>query len=133
MSPSHRRATAHNFAEFAQNLEMFTPKLEKSCDFTIFTYVFLFFLHLLCDFFGIAHYLAQNIRKYSFDSARKNTFRMSVHLIWITSAEIYLSSYSARPSHGIDVSVCLSVCVFVSVCLYAPPPLPTHPQTLTLP
>ena len=44
--------TAQGFAEFAQNLYMCTPKLEKSCIFTIF-HVFGMFFNFLCDFFGI--------------------------------------------------------------------------------
>ena len=39
MLPSCSRATAQNVAEFAENPEMCTPKLEKSCTFTIFTVV----------------------------------------------------------------------------------------------
>ena len=52
MSPSHRRAMAHNFAEFAQNLEICTPKLEKLWLLQFFTFLFMF-AHLLCDFSGI--------------------------------------------------------------------------------
>ena len=61
MSPSHGPATAQNFAEFAQNLEMFTPKLEKSCDFTICTYVCLFYTFYVTFWVFFAHFLAQNL------------------------------------------------------------------------
>ena len=44
MSPSHRRVTAQNQAEFPQDLEMCTPKLEKS-------YIF-FLIFLICFFFA---------------------------------------------------------------------------------
>ena len=45
-SKCHGRATAQYFAEFAQNLGMCTPKLEKTCIFSIFTC----FLHILTPF-----------------------------------------------------------------------------------
>ena len=48
MSRSHGRATAQNFAEFAQNLEMCTPKLEKSCIFTILTCFYQFYVICFC-------------------------------------------------------------------------------------
>ena len=54
MSRSHGRATAQNVAEFAQNIEMCTPKLE-SHEILLFLYVIACFLHLLCDFSGIFH------------------------------------------------------------------------------
>ena len=44
MLPSCSHATAQNLAEFAQNLEICTPKLEKSCIFTIFMELFGYFL-----------------------------------------------------------------------------------------
>ena len=54
MSRSHGRATAQNFAEFAQNLEMCTPKLEKSCSFTIFTC----FLYVCAPFMWLFGYFS---------------------------------------------------------------------------
>ena len=43
MLPSCSRVTAQNLAEFAQNLEICTHKLEKSYSFTI--------IHVFCMFF----------------------------------------------------------------------------------
>ena len=74
MSRSHGRATAQNFAEFAQNLEMCTPKLENSCIFTIFTCFCTFYVTFRVFF---VHFLAQFFLKLSFDRAKKSTFRMS--------------------------------------------------------
>ena len=74
MSRSHGRATAHNFAEFAQNLEMCTPKLENSCIFYIFTCFCTFYATFQAFF---VHYLAQFFFELSFDRAQKSTFRMS--------------------------------------------------------
>ena len=74
MSRSHGRATTQNFAEFAQNLEMYTPKLEKSCSFTIFTCFCTFYVTFQVFF---VHFLAQFFLKLSFDRTKKSTFRMS--------------------------------------------------------
>ena len=75
MSLSHCRATAQNFAEFAQNLEMFTPELEMSCIFTIFTYVWVF-LHLLCEFLGIfCTFSCATFTKVQFCWRKKNNFQ----------------------------------------------------------
>ena len=60
MSPSHRHATAQNVAEFAQNLVMGTPKLEKSCIFTICTCFCIFFNTFYVTF---RYYLRISLRK----------------------------------------------------------------------
>ena len=78
MSRSHGCATAQNLAEFAQNLEMSIPKLEKSCSFTIFHVFFV----CMCTFYVtfrvfFVHFLAQNCQKFCFDRAKKSSFRMS--------------------------------------------------------
>ena len=74
MSRSHGRATAQNFAEFAQNLEICTPKLKNSCIFTIFTCFCTFYVTFWVFFM---HFLAQLFQKLSSDRAKKSTFRMS--------------------------------------------------------
>ena len=77
------RATAHNFAEFAQNLEMCTPKLEKLFCLLLNFYMFFACFCTLYVTFQVffAHFLAQNYQKLSFDCARKPTFRRSAHLV----------------------------------------------------
>ena len=76
MSLSHGCAATQSFAEFAQNLEMCTPKLEKSYSFIIFTY---FSFVCLCTFYVtfrvfFVHFLAQNFQNFCFDSAKKIYF-----------------------------------------------------------
>ena len=71
MSPSHRRASAQHFAEFGQNFEMCTPKLERSYISTIFSF---FSPHVSTPYI---YDLSGIVQKLSFDSARKSTFRMS--------------------------------------------------------
>ena len=67
MSRSHDRATTQNFAEFAQNLEMCTPKLENSCIFKNFTCFCTFDVTFQVFF---VHFLAPFILKYGFDSVK---------------------------------------------------------------
>ena len=68
MSRSHGRATAQNFTEFAQSLEMCTPKLES--------HAFLPFLHVFAPFYVtflvfFVYFLAQFFLKLGFDHANK--------------------------------------------------------------
>ena len=81
MSRSHSRATSQYFAEFAQNLEMCTPKLENSCIFIIFTCLCTFYVTFQVFFFCI--FLRNFFLKLSFDRA-KNLFLECLQLLIIT-------------------------------------------------
>ena len=98
MSRSHGRATAQNFPDFAQNLEIFMRKLRMYA----FTPQYTFFhqdSHILCDFCVIlALFLAQTFQKLSFDHAKKSTFRMpafycQVNFQYFCSTFLLLSLY----------------------------------------
>ena len=70
-------ATAQHFADFCENLEMGTPKQEKSCVFPIFT-CFGMFLQPLCDFSGIFCAVScATFSKVKFCPHKTNTFRRS--------------------------------------------------------
>ena len=94
MSRSHGRATAQNFAEFAQNLEICTPKLKNSCIFTIFTCFCTFYVTFLVF---VMHFLAQLFQKLSSDRAKKSTFRMSALRLQLTDF-----GWSGGKSHVTD-------------------------------
>ena len=72
-SKCHGHTVVQNFAEFAQNLEMFKPRPEYSCIFTIFTCFCTFYVTFQVLFM---HFLAQFFLKLSFNRAKKSTFRM---------------------------------------------------------
>ena len=98
MSRSRGRATAQNFAEFAQNLEMCTPKLENSWIFTIFTCFCTFYVtfRVFC-----VHFLAQFFLKLSFGRAKKSTFRMSVAEVLKKLKMYFLIALSPPINHKI--------------------------------
>ena len=67
--------TAQNFAEFAQNPELCTQKQKSHAFFLLqISHVFCIFFHIYVTFLVV--YLS-----FSFDSARKSTFRRSV--VWL--------------------------------------------------
>ena len=62
MSRSCGRATAQNFAEFAQNPEMCTPILEMSCIFSIFSFFWHSFIQYVIFLVIFAHFLVKNCK-----------------------------------------------------------------------
>ena len=79
MSRSHSRATAQNFPDFAQNLEILMRKQFFKNSFQPLLLFFLHESHILCDF--CCDFCIVSCAKFQnliFDSAKKSTFRTSV-------------------------------------------------------